>query len=782
MKRLFITEKASVGRALSNVLAGEKQKEENHIRCGDDVVAWASGHLLELFEPQDYDEVYSKWQLDTLPIIPKEWKLKEISRTKHLLQNIGKLLKQADSVVHGGDGDREGQLLVDEILEYFDWKGPTQRLLINDVNPDAIRKALKAMRDNADYRGEFFAGRARSRADYVAGINLTRYCTIHFENAGYEAGNMFSVGRVQTPTLGLVVRRDREIAHFVSKPYYELHAMLTLTAGNRKISGRWISGEKETPFLDEEGRLIDGAFCEKLEAKLIGATGTILDVDKKMRKQAPPLPYNLAQLQMDAGKKYDITDTLSHAQKLYERGYVTYPRSYCRYIPEGHHAEAPKILQAIEAGCSDLHTTLKAADATRKSPAWDDSRVTEHHAILPTTKVPLENALSEKERKIYDLICTRYVLQFLPDHEYRETTVEFEAAGERFKTSGREVVALGWKGAAHCEDDEDKAVTDAPPFPTVVVGESGPVVPRVEERKTTPPKQFTYDALIFAMNSIYLYVEDTKIRRQLKELDGIGTSATQEHIVSVLFERGYIEKRKKGRGPAQIFSTPAGQILIDTLNAGKASMLVKPELTAIWEQKMTQIEKGELDLETFVSEVAAMVGEIVKAPLVVPEMPELPRRKKCPTEGCDGYLIRKTGAYGPFFFCPACKHVYREREGEPAPTSAGSEVIEADCPLGCGKKARRFDGKYGHFWKCFCSPNVKFKDVDGKPAVPEERAPSVSAKCPVKRCKGTAVQYRAKADGRLFWKCETCKNFFDDADGKPVVRESRRESKKQKIV
>jgi DNA topoisomerase-3 len=775
MNRLFITEKASVGRALSNVLPGEKQKEENHIRCGDDVVAWASGHLLELFEPQDYDEVYTKWQLDTLPIIPKEWKLKEISRTKNLLRNIEKLLKQGELVVHAADIDREGQLLVDEILEYFDWKGPTQRLRINDVNPDAIRKALKEMRNNADYRGEFLAGRARSRVDWASGVNLTRWCTVHFENAGYEAGNMFSVGRVQTPTLGLVVRRDREIANFASKPYYELHATLTLTGGNRKISGRWVPGESENPFLDEEGRLMGGAICEALEEKLIDATGTILGVDKKMRKQAPPLPYNLAQLQIDASKKCDITDTLSHAQKLYELGYVTYPRANCRYIPEGHHTEAPKILQAIEAGCPDLRAILKVADATRKSPAWDDSQIKEHHAILPTAKVPLENALSEKERKIYDLICTRYALQFLPDHEYRETTVEFEAVGERFRTSGRELVALGWKGVAHCEDDEEKALTGALSFPTVFVGESGPVVPRVEERKTAPPRRFTYDALIAAMNSIYLFVKDPEIRKQLKELDGIGTCATQEHIVNVLFERGYIEKRKKGPGPAQIFSTSAGQTLIEILNAGKASVLVKPELTAIWEQKMTKIEKGELELDAFVSEVTAMVGEIVKAPLIVPEVPGL-RRKRCLSEGCDGYLVRKTGAYGPFFFCSTCKHVFRERDGEPVPISSRPEVIEEDCPLGCGKRARRFDGKYGPFWKCFCSPNVKFKDVDGKPALPEERVPSVSAKCPVKKCKGTAVQYRAKADGRLFGKCETCKNFFYDADGKPVVWESRMKS------
>jgi DNA topoisomerase-3 len=285
---------------------------------------------------------------------------------------------------------------------------------------------------------------------------------------------------------------------------------------------------------------------------------------------------------------------------------------------------------------------LKDVDVTRKSPAWDDSRITEHHAIIPTARIPLENALSENERKIYELICARYALQFLPDHEYRETTVEFEAAGERFKTSGREVSVPGWKGSGNSENyekDEDDSEDEARSFPTVVVGESGPVIPRVEEKMTTPPKRFSYDTLIAAMNNIHLYVEDLDIRKQLKELDGIGTSATQEHVVSLLFERGYIEKRKKSRGSAQIFSTPAGQTLIGILNAGKAAALVKPELTALWERKMTLIEKGELELDAFVSEVAAMVGEIVKAPLPIPEISELPRRKKCLTEGCNGQRV-----------------------------------------------------------------------------------------------------------------------------------------------
>jgi transposase-like protein len=209
-------------------------------------------------------------------------------------------------------------------------------------------------------------------------------------------------------------------------------------------------------------------------------------------------------------------------------------------------------------------------------------------------------------------------------------------------------------------------------------------------------------------------------------------------------------------------------------------------LTALWEQELTRIEAKELSQESFIAEVGAMVGEIVKEPLNLTKIEEisgLPKKKQCLTEDCDGFLIRKTGTYGPFYACPVCKHIFRERDGEPVrSTNASSEAVEADCPLGCGKKARRFNGKYGPFWKCFCSPNVKFKDVDGKPAVPEERTSLVSAKCPVKKCKGTVARYNAKSDGRPFWKCETCKNFFDDADGKPIVRESREVKEMTKMI
>jgi DNA topoisomerase-3 len=265
-------------------------------------------------------------------------------------------------------------------------------------------------------------------------------------------------------------------------------------------------------------------------------------------------------------------------------------------------------------------------------------------------------------------------------------------------------------------------------------------------------------------------VEAPEIRKQLKELDGIGTSATQESIVGLLFERGYIEKGLEPKRRKQIFSTPTGQSLIDLLNAGKGAVLVKPELTALWEQKMTRIEKGELELDAFVSEVAAMVEEIVKVPMAIPEISGAARMKKCLTENCSGYLRHISKGKDSFFACPICGRTFKDHDGEPVARQQTdgetSEKVAADCPQGCGRKARRLKGPYGFFWKCDCSPELTFKDVDGRPAVREERP---KAPCPVRGCKGTAEQYRSKSGERLFWKCGTCRNTFNDSEGKPVI-------------
>jgi DNA topoisomerase-3 len=683
-----------------------------------------------------------------------------------------------------GAGRLPYQTLIDEILEHHRWIGPTKRLRINDVNPDAVRKSLKVMQDNSKFIGEYLAGQGRDMADWISGVNLTRYCTLLARGSGYDI-QMFSVGRVQTPTLGLVVNRDREIENFVSKPFFALSLTLALS-GKRNLSAKWQPKEDQIG-LDEEKRLISREVCEQIREKT-GNYGVVDKVEKKQCKKSPPLPYNLAKLQIDMSKKYDVTETTEHVQKLYEHGYVTYPRTDCPYLPESQHSQAQLVLDAVTSGCPGLRDLLRQANVAKKSPAWNDSKIAEHHAIIPTTKVPLATALNDIQRKVYDLIATRYALQFLPDYEYEQTTVMVTAGGEDYKATGRTVTTGGWMlwekeedGDASGKNKEKEGKNEeTQELPHVEEGEGGKIETFVEEKKANPPKRFTYESLLAAMNGIHAYVSDPEIKKKLKEIDGIGTAATQEGIIKKLFDskRRYLEKQKKN-----IVSTPMGRALIDLLNSTRqGAMLVKPDLTALWERKLSEIEAGRIPLELFVSEVSAMVSEIVKnSDAVVPELAGVPKGgnpsrsentdKKCLKEGCGGFLklLRRKDGSGSFFSCPECKSAYNaDPDGNPIPKSP---LVEEDCPTpGCGGKAQKKNGQYGVYWACAKCGN-KFNDADGKPVVKEKKEKGPTAPCPVKKCKGEAARYPSKfKEGNFYWKCHTCGNIFDDVGGSPVIR------------
>jgi DNA topoisomerase-3 len=366
--------------------------------------------------------------------------------------------------------------------------------------------------------------------------------------------------------------------------------------------------------------------------------------------------------------------------------------------------------------------------------------------------------------------------------------VEFGVDGEVFRTTGRTVVDLGWQGwdkqdeksgqnqgqqAKETEekDEDDGDKRDGQVLPAVHQSESGIIHAFVEEKSTNPPKPFTYHSLLATMNAVHSFVEDPDIRAKLKEVQGIGTEATQEVILATLFERGYIEKKKK-----IIQTTELGRLLISILSDGKAKVMTRPDITARWEGAMSDIEAGNESLESFISEVVGMVRDIIsdklKIPAEIPMISGMERLHKCLTPDCEGFLrhIAKPGK-NTFFSCPVCHSTFNDVDGVPAPKKEGTgEVVEAPCPMGCGRNARCFSGKYGFFWNCACSPDVTFKDADGVPAVREART---EAPCPAKGCKGKAARLVSKKDGRLFWKCGTCGNFFDDADGKPVVRKEK---------
>jgi DNA topoisomerase-3 len=603
---LYIAEKPSLGRAIADVLPRPHHKGDGFIRAGNgDTVSWCIGHLLEQAEPDAYDPAFKQWRLEHLPILPQQWQLTPKPKTRKQLTVLRRLVKEADQLVHAGDPDREGQLLVDEVIEYLGVKdakrAAVQRCLISDLNPEAVRRALQRLRPNREFVPLSTSALARSRADWLYGLNLTRAYTIQGRKVGYDG--VLSVGRVQTPLLGLVVRRDQAIAAFVPRPFYEVLAHL-LTDAREAFHAKWQPSEACAPYQDEDGRVLSRPLADNVVRRIQGQPGTVLDVDKKRRRQAAPLPYSLSSLQIDAARRFGLSakETLDCCQSLYEKHkLITYPRSDSRHLPLEHLARAPQVLGAIGHNCEGLATALAAADSRRKSQAWNDSKVDAHHAIIPTEKKQSTSALQGRERQLYELIARQYVGQFLDDHEYFETRVEIDIAGGRFRTQAREVIVAGWKPFFQrqepAEDDRLQLLPSLTPG-QILQCERGELV----EKMTQPPKHFTDATLLAAMTGIARFVEDRSIRQILKDTDGLGTEATRAGIIELLFRRGFLERRGKA-----IHATPAGIGLIDSL----PRQTTLPDMTAQWEARLEAICQREGSYSGFMADLLQVLGQLI---------------------------------------------------------------------------------------------------------------------------------------------------------------------------
>jgi DNA topoisomerase-3 len=710
--QLIIAEKPSLARAIVAAIDNNPVKEKESFRCKNDVVVtWLLGHVLEQLDPDEYREEWKKWDIALLPMIPPKWNLKEIGTAKAVIRNVKSLLKTAREVVHAGDPDREGQLLVDEFLEFFGWKGKTSRLLLKDLTPETIRKSLGEMKDNAGLQGLKNAALARQRADWLVGMNASRYFTVAARSAGYDG--VLSVGRVQTPTLYLVVKRDMAIRDFVSVYHYFVQAKINLQNPERGFNGIW-QPDPEKMSLDEEGRLVDRAVAEALIEKVKGKQAEIVSYEKKEHSEVPPLPFKLSDLQAKANKQLGLTlkQTLDTVQSLYEKQVVSYPRSDCAYLPESLYEKAGEIVGVIAKVFPQYGAVIKdMTDVSRKGRAFDDTKVAEHYAITPTGKAPAK--LSETEMKVYEMICIRYLLQFLPNHKYRAITAEFVCESEQFRATGRELVDMGWRGwrgAGEKDaegDEEDGGLIFIPPL---TVHETGTVEGGfVQDKKTTPPKPFNDGTLVKAMSSIHQYVTDPDIRKQLRDVDGIGTSATQHMILEKMVAKGLVRREKK-----EIHSTEVGEILIDALENGnpESRLLAAPDMTAIWEQEIERIERGEASIDKFLEGVAARITTVVKAPVNVAAFSPLGKNvKKC--FKCNiGILKKLKGKNGPFWGCqnPECKETFNDKDGEPQP-----KPKEDKCPI-CDGVVKLKNGPYGHYWRC-AQCDQCFNDEDGVPVV-----------------------------------------------------------------
>ena len=687
--RVFIAEKPSLARAIAAVLPGPQVRHKTHIVSGQaTVVVWCAGHVLEQCMPEDYDPAHKQWRLDALPIVPDHWRNKVSSRTKDLYQTIEHFARQATEIVHAGDPDREGQLLVDEVLTQIGIDVSVRRLLIADLNPAAVKRALDKLDNNIDYAGLRDAALGRSRADWLYGLNLTRLYTLQGQSGGHSG--VLSVGRVQTPVLGLVVRRDLDIEQFVSKPFYTLNAQLEAAQGS--FVGHWIPGKEAEAHQDDDGRVVNRAYVAALATQLSGASGPIVSLKQHHKKDAPPLPFSLPELQKIAAKGRGLSPkkTLEIVQRLYEQYQVlTYPRSDCRYLPVEHWDEAGAVRDAIAQSLGTGHALQPLADRVdlkHRGKCWNDQKITAHHAIIPTQKgVPLE-PLTAHERWVYEVVAHRYLLQFCVDREYDQTDVLVDLVGtagsECFKARGRVETEAGWRVWADVlrspnkdsrTDDREEAKDETTvSLPVLTEGETLQCLAcHWVEKKTTPPKRFSEASLLDAMTGIARFVQDPAIKHTLKETDGLGTPATQATIMETLFQRGFLEKRKK-----QVFSTPLGRDLINLLPAP----VTLPDMTARWEQQLARIANGELMLDTFLTDVVAYTRQLVvqgnalgaltlagspsKEPVVNKDS-EYP----CPGDRCEGRLRRIKGKNGFFWGCTeyqqGCRETRPDSRGKP---------------------------------------------------------------------------------------------------------------------
>lgn len=675
---LYIAEKPSMGREIAKCLGtNDTNSKKGYIETSKGIVTWLFGHVLRAAEPEDYDERYKMWRIQDLPIVPSEWKMLVDPKAAHQFNLVKNLIAKADLIVHAGDPDREGQLLVDEVLDYVGNQKPVKRILLNALDERSIKSANDDLRDNADFFNLKQSALARSRADWLIGMNLSRAYTLAVRRAGYKK-LVLPIGRVKTPTLALVVRREREIQNFKPVDYYLIRA--EFQHKNGYFLAQWKPSIKNSnkKFFDDEKRLIDKSFAEYMLQlfKNLPHDGKIIKFDTKEKKESPPLPFSLSALQVMAGHQlgYEPQKVLDIAQSLYEKKLTTYPRSDCAFLPPNQFKDASKILSNLATiNNQKFSTWAKNADPKRKSRAWNQSKITAHHAIIPTTKIAPLESLNEMERNIYLLIARQYIAQFYPDFVYDETTVNVEYKKEIFTVKGKVTKKIGWRELftnqpAIKDDDEVEMMLPQMQKDDHVDYIKGDILTKT----TKPPTRFTPATLIQGMKDIHKYVKNEEAKKQLKDVYGIGTEATRATIIDDLIKRNFLTTAGKKK-----ILTPTDQayLLIDAL----PDEMIYPDATAIWEDKLHSMSEGEGTLENFLQGQIeftrqlcdkAVHCEIKPAPPSEDDKNNSEDRSKwimCPI--CKtGHFVKRNGKNGEFFGCsnyPSCRATCNAKDDKP---------------------------------------------------------------------------------------------------------------------
>ncbi|PJI09059.1 MULTISPECIES: DNA topoisomerase III [Clostridium] len=638
-KTLVLAEKPSVARDIAKVLKANINKK-SYLEGNKYVVIWALGHLVSLADPESYGEKYKKWSMDTLPMLPKNMKLAVLKKTSKHFYDIKKVMerKDLDELVIATDAGREGELVARWIIEMAKWKKPIKRLWISSQTDRAVKDGFAHLRPGREYENLYKSAKCRSEADWFVGLNVTRALTCKY-NA------QLSAGRVQTPTLYMIVSREEEIRKFKPKDYY------TIEGKTKNFAMNW--HDKTGDF-----KIFNKDRAEKIEAKVKGAKGKIIEVTESKKKKYSPALYDLTELQRDANRFFGFSakETLSIMQRLYENHkLLTYPRTDSRYIPRDVVATLPDRLRAISIG---KYSRFAAQILKNKINAHkgfvDDSKVTDHYAIIPTEERPALGALSNEEFKIYDLVVKRFLSIMLPPFEYIQTTVKAEVSGEIFTARGKVVKSKGWKEVYDkSEDFEEKAEIKDQTLPQIVKGEDISFSSvNIHKGQTKPPARFTEATLLSAMENPQKYVSmDKNSAKTLGETGGLGTVATRADIIEKLYKTFYVEKKGK-----EIVPTSKGKQLVNLV----PSDLKSPLLTAKWESQLEDISKGRLKGESFVNEIKGYASKLVddvKGSTDKFKYDNL-TGTKCPR--CGKYMLQVNGKRGRMLVCQDRECGYRE--------------------------------------------------------------------------------------------------------------------------
>ena len=638
--RVFLCEKPSQGKDIARVL-GAGQRGNGCYSGAGVVVTWCIGHLVEAVPPEGYGEQYKRWAIEQLPILPERWRVEPKAATAAQFKVVQQLVAKASELVIATDADREGEMIAREIIDLCGYRGPIQRLWLSALNDASIRKALGALKPSAETLPLYFSALARSRADWLIGMNLSRLFTLLGRQAGYTG--VLSVGRVQTPTLKLVVDRDREIARFVSVPYWTVDVLL-VHAG-QSFTASWMPPEGSTDAAD---RCLQQTVAQQAADRLRAVRDAqVVSVDTERMREAPPLPFDLGTLQEVCSRQIglEVQETLDIAQALYEtHKATTYPRSDSGYLPESMLAEVPAVLDALLATDPSLRPLIGQLDRNQRSRAWNDGKVTAHHGIIPTLEPANLSAMNAKELAVYRLIRAHYLAQFLPHHEFDRTVAQLACGGQPLVAVGKQIAVIGWRQVLATPEPDAADGVEAqrsqvlPPLASGL--RCGVEQVELKALKTLPPKPYTQGELVKAMKGVAKLVDDPRLKQKLKETTGIGTEATRASTITGLLDRGYL--LRKGR---TIRASAAAFTLIDAVPAAIAD----PGMTAIWEQALDMIEAGQMTLDTFIAKQSAWVAQLVQEHRGTTLSIALPPSPPCPQ--CGTQMHQRAGRNGAFWSC-----------------------------------------------------------------------------------------------------------------------------------